>query len=180
MEPTEPGLSFPGKPKTPPVGLLPSYKNDNCGDDCGKEDKAAKDAQGNDSSEIQLRLPSLAPIVLHWIRLFGARWRVLHIGRIWDFIVDGWTRSQLWPQLGILLPRPQRPRRFRGEVDWLLGERTSSERPPPLSGVLVTTSWPCPLGITEHWTLPDHWRSEIIPSILLHRVRQSLAICLLT
>ena len=28
----------------------PSYENDNCGDDCGKEDKAAKDAQGNDSS----------------------------------------------------------------------------------------------------------------------------------
>ena len=28
----------------------PSDENDNCGDDCGKEDKAAKDAQGNDSS----------------------------------------------------------------------------------------------------------------------------------
>ena len=28
----------------------PSYENDNCGDDCREEDKAAKDAQGNDSS----------------------------------------------------------------------------------------------------------------------------------
>ena len=28
----------------------PSDEDDNCGDDCGKEDKAAKDAQGDDSS----------------------------------------------------------------------------------------------------------------------------------
>ena len=28
----------------------PSDENDNCGDDCGEEDKATKDSQGDDSS----------------------------------------------------------------------------------------------------------------------------------
>ena len=28
----------------------PSDEDDNCGDDCGKEDKTAKDAQGDDCS----------------------------------------------------------------------------------------------------------------------------------
>ena len=128
-------------------------------------------------TEIQLRLPSLAPIVLHRTWLVGSCWRVLHVRRVRDFIVDRWSRSQLRPQLGILFSWSEGPRRIRGEVDWLLGEGTSTERPSPLAGIFVTTSWPCPLGITEHRTLPDNWRSKIV---LFRRVRKSLAICLHT